>query len=438
MPSSKASEGKKAPRKAKRLEQVAKAASTASNPPLVPKISNMPSVVPTKFASKPPISAGLIADAIQHGAMPVNKKTTPGCENRVDAQLDIGKYPGKLPLRKLPKKPGLNLISEAKGEVAAQNLGNLLAVNQLLQRGNVLGAEVLSQRSKIKPTLSLPEKPIPHLSGSAIIDPHQEKYKLVLEDVLSDPSNGQKYYDAIKSGQYDRYEADIVKKALTKARQILLIRPPHVERSITIKRSRKKPRDQLEAASHIQLPEASEEEEDFLSGGKEEAKDTLFKMIEEATSSDGGGPMFRRYLGNKTIESLKGILDRSHIQYPARRNGKDFYVDLILESLRKDPTPELFNEVFLPFVSGQGIRVAGRRSQKRTPPTVTAKPKQKPSLDVDNATTKLELILGEIGGGNDSKLMKNQAANLVQYLLLHKQITKEMAKQILAKVFNYK
>jgi hypothetical protein len=439
MPSSKASEGKKAPGKAKRLEQVVKEASAASNPSLVPKISNMPSGL-TKFASKPSASAGIILEGIQRGALPVNKRTTPGYENRVNAQLGIGKYPGKSKLQKIQKRPASKLISVAKGNIAEQNLGNLIAVNQLLQRGNVLGAEVLSQRSKIKPTLSLPETPVPNLAGSAIIDPHQEKYKLVLEDVLSDPSNGQKYYEAIKSGQYDRYEADIVKKALTKARSILLIRPPHVERSITIKRSRKnfQPRDQLEDASHIELPKASDEEEEFLSSGKEEAKDPLFKMIEEATSSDGGGPMFRQYLGNKTIGTLKGILDRSHIQYPARRNGKEFYVNLILETLRKEPTPELFNEVFMPFVSGQGIRVAGRRSRKQNPSTVTTKPKQKPSLDVDNATTKLELILGEIGGGNDSKLMKNQAANLVQYLLLHKQITKEMAKQILTKVFNYK
>ena len=65
----------------------------------------------------------------------------------------------------------------------------------------------------------------------------------------------------------------------------------------------------------------------------------------------------------------------------------------------------------------------------------TSKASYKPSMDVNRAFNRMEILLGEIQLGNDSKQMKNELSDILDYLLLHKEISKSQVMEILNKIF---
>lgn len=366
-----------------------------SAPKLVSKISNMPGIVPKQFVSQPGKAPGLLRLAIQKKGTKQRNRTTPGFENLKVARLEHRTGP-KLQ-RRFPRLAKFSLAGYTKQQDWKRKLGTLFGVNQALAAGNEAGADFIGKRGHEK----APRAPK--------VAPHRQAVSSEVDELVRrfqrDPPLVQDYETALMTpGRFDRVQEAIIRRAIRNFGEAPI---PHVPKVAIRPKIPRPPRVTPPALSPI-FPPASPLTRSS-SSGSEEKMGAMASSASPPTRHD----LERAFRFSYPKSRVQAIADAHGIAWKKKDTQYDIAEKLLA---RYDEDPDAFLQVRL----GSGVRRRGKSG-----------PRRKPTMDEKMAADKLEVALGEVDAGNNSKILKNMIANLVQYLYLHKQIDKAMCRDII-------
>lgn len=429
----------------------------ASAPALIQKISKTPNLIPRRFTSQPGKAPGLIREALLMKAGEHQNKTTPGYEIHRSSYLQQGN-PGPKLSRNLPRLANFSLKSTANRQAALKKLGLLFGTNSALDGGNESGADFIQKQAREAVTKSNVER--------------------IIREIEQDPSSIQNYEYQLVHGHLQPQEKQVIRSAIAaiRAQSTLSGRapaapPPPAYRESSARQGyrRTTPLEPLTYLSYLfeeglpsvskgvfaasvpppstnitvpprglqpEIPHLETKTPPRKPGPKERASGGPASASSASSSSSSRGSRY---------EPQSGIVGIPY-GYRTKADAENDIPRIVAEWGIADPSelivfhrsgshhpwfvrlPPGGKRVTVARLTGVGFR---RRKQPLTRRPQRPRRTLPKSLASDQACNDLEVMIGERNSGNDSKIMKNRIADLAQWLLLNKQISKDFCKQIL-------
>lgn len=414
------------------LAEKAAALTAKSQPMLYQSNLKHSNISPGVFASMPGAAPGLQAQAIQMKKTEGPNVPTPGHENIMESILSAGDG-GPTLERQFPRIAKFDLSGLALQQKSSKQIGTLLGVNENLLKGNTSAAEFIQAKNgKVPQGAVEPDSTAlikSNISRSALLD-------RLVKRLEEDPELEELLRAELDNLQSDLsvQDKELIKQALaTRRLPNLPVTTSSLQKLLT---GTNQPRIQPPKVADVveDLSDFSDDEDDAKpskpapAGSSSSVDDPLKKQLARDKETLMIEDNFKTFL-NSNKKTLLAILD--DIGKPEPQSASKPYLQKTLLALYAK-NPGLIAEVIATKLyqqrkaaeatKGMGLRV--RQPSKRV---------RLPGMDVDYAANRLEVLIGERGAGNDSKLLRNQIASLAQYLYLNQAIDKEMLKSIINK-----